>query len=174
MNLSQLETVQLFSATYPDKLAKRPNLHYEGTSFGTVLTNVAVPSYEGVWKVTASVKRELLGEGRAAMTPDDVAGDEAVEMEEDEEPAEESAPGNMLVPVNCFEMPTCAIEEMMHRVGALAVIDLTSPQPIIIIIPKIKYIEEEEAKRLFKLTYCSLNSTQLTHSTSPDLGYARA
>ena len=130
MNLPQVETCQLLSAAYhPDKQpAKRPNLHYEGTSSGTVLTNVAVPSYKDTWKVTESMKRAMLGEGRAALCPEDVAGNAAVEVEAVDAAAEPPI-STLLVPVNYFEMPTSVIEEMMHRVGAKAVIDLTSPQP---------------------------------------------
>lgn len=124
MTVNQTETVIMVTAAEATRLGKRDNKIFPGTTAGTAFANVGVPDMEDsleTWQLPTESKRRLMGEARTA-------GSSLEASDADSGAATADAPTE---PMN-FESVVPAIwEELLHRVAAKAVVNLTESDGVL-------------------------------------------
>ena len=112
MTVDQTENLHIVMS--PDAMTStgRPNKHYPGTTSGNAIMGVGSPDSE--WKLTVAQKRMLFGPDARTV---DIDPDKSKLVVRDESDLE---------PVNFWGMSNLLYEELIHRLQAKAVIDLTA------------------------------------------------
>jgi hypothetical protein len=142
MTLQQIERIYFISAVNGGasgeaQLGKRPNKHYLGTTTGNTITHVGLPKLRTQWHVDAAVKRGMWDPDARTVAKDPVDGsNEATEAGADDasvaEAAEKSEPSAVvegdgtMVPISYWGSDMALYEELLHRLSAKVVIDLTA------------------------------------------------
>lgn len=125
MTVNQTENILLVTATEAARLGKRDNKIFPGTTAGTAFVNVGVPDMDNkleTWQLATETKRRLMGEARTAGSSLD--GGEGA----DSGPAAVDSPAE---PMNFESMVPAIWEEMIHRVSAKAVLNLTEADGVL-------------------------------------------
>ena len=139
MNLRQVECAHFITAADCARLPKRMNRHHEGSSSGIALQSVGIPDLlaDG-WMMTVAEKRVLMGAGRAAVDAADIPGEDACDLEDipgvagAQSAAKKHRKGDHdMVPFNFKQMIPDLYDEILHRTGAKAVIDLTASDGVL-------------------------------------------
>ena len=112
-NLCQIERCHVNLSPDACQLPHRDNKHFTGTTSGTVFMNVPAPPEEAFWKMTVSQKKAFWGDARTSDPAEDSKAKYPPRSDTDVEP------------LNYWQMPKEVYEEILWRMQAKAVIDLT-------------------------------------------------
>lgn len=114
MTLDQTEHMHIMMSPEATTSTGRPNKHYTGTTSGNTIFPVGHPDNE--WKLTVSQKRTLYGPDARTVDYDPDAHKAKLVARDD----------SAIEPVNFWGMTHLLYEEIIHRLQAKAVIDLTA------------------------------------------------
>ena len=135
MNLRQVEGVHFVSAGDYAQLPQRDNMHYNGSSSGNALQGVGAPSLlRDGWMMSVAEKTLLMSDGKSDLEIADMpgeAGGEDSDIESRPPVAKKARSDDDKVPFKFMQMTPELYEEILHRAGARAVIDLTASDGVL-------------------------------------------
>jgi hypothetical protein len=114
MTVDQTEHMHIVMSPEALTSTGRPNKHYVGTTSGNTIFPVGNPDNE--WKLTVAQKRTLYGPDARTIDYDPDAHKAKLVIRDD----------SAIEPVNFWGMTHLLYEEIIHRIQAKAVIDLTA------------------------------------------------
>ena len=116
------------------KMQKRSNQHFEGSSSGDALMAVGVPEMlKDGWLMTVAEKRVLMGTAVEPLAPTDTPGEDGSQFDDIEQSAAKRPRrgDHETVPFNFMQMIPEVYDEILHRTGAKAVVDLTASDGVL-------------------------------------------
>ena len=160
-HLCQIERCHVILSPDACQLPHRDNKHFAGTTSGSVFTNVPAPPEEALWKMTVSQKKAFWGDARTSDPGEDSKAKYPPRSDTDVEP------------LNYWQMPKEVYEEILWRMQAKAVIDLTpsvDALPVACLEQSIMYLGlcfTEAGVELFKRRLSSVIFSRFLDEASP-------
>lgn len=123
MHLTQVEKCHLCTAPRALGFTHRDNKHFDGTTAGSAIVNIPSEPDDALWKMSVADKRTYYGTNGFTEAADDDADKSKYPARADTD----------VEPVNHWTTPKVLWDELIWRVQAKAVIDLTASETLAIV-----------------------------------------
>lgn len=114
MTVDQTELMHIVMAPSASAPQTRPNKHFQGSTSGNAIMGVGASDIE--WRVSVGQKRAMYGPDARTIDYDPEVSKAKLHVREDSD----------IEPMNYWSMPTLLYQEIVHRVQAKVVLDLTA------------------------------------------------